>query len=99
MAILYDLPQTEAAVMRALLTLGRMEAQAGDDARARSIYERILKRPGRTPWHDIAQAEMLFLAGQRGEGVMALRKMIQRQGDSEAAADARSRLNALGEQP
>lgn len=98
-AILYDLPQTEDLVMRALLALGQMETQAGDDAKAREIYERILKRPERTPWHDIAQAEMLLLAGQRGEGVMALRKMIQRHGTTEAAAHARSRLTALGEQP
>jgi tetratricopeptide (TPR) repeat protein len=107
--ILYDLPQLSPLVLSAMVLLADLDA-ASEPAKARQWCDGILSRQPATPFHELAQAQLLLLSGQRAEALVLLRRVAAAtntatitaaapQSAPSAADLARRKLTQLREQP
>lgn len=97
--ILYDLPELAPLPVRAMMALGRMEADGGERDKARKTFESITQRADKSAWQTAAQAELLLVDGKRGDALFLMRKMLKDAPGDSAAAYVRERLGQLGETP
>lgn len=97
--LLYDVPQLDVLIGRAVIELGRIASDEKRTDEARKYFQSLQGRNPRSAWQEVAQAEAAILDGQSGEGVTLLRRIMRESSEPGVRTWVEQRLRALGEQP